>query len=172
MFLKAQEAQELHVKFDGSTLEELNQVHDALTEEQVAFAVPVNEELGQTILTFLEVVPQNPGFGLASPTVVLYDKLADKSGDLNIADVRTLQKLLVESKPTTIAQMRAVKNALKDCESFNIKLGRIEETQRLLSQYIVRKEQEAETGLEFSEEDTANVAQMHIVGREEAEAAE
>lgn len=167
MLLTLEKMQEIRNELKGKTVEEISAKQNELIESSINFTMKLTEDQGAAVINFLEKVPQNPGFSFSAPTVVMYDKLKDSvivtetvsgastkflSNTLAITDIRTLQKLLVESKPTSISEMRHVKNALGATDSVNKQLGVIEESMRFVSQILADAEREEATGLEFSKE--------------------
>lgn len=171
-----QQLQEFHAEWESKSLEELNAKLDELSGSIQNLSNPLTDDIKSGIITFLDVVPFNSGFGVASPTMRLWEKVTaheptEAQSFINIIEFRTLQKLLVDSKPTTIQQLSAVDVLLKVTSPITEKLVILEEQSRLLAPIITRKETELATGMKFSEEDNANVrptevntpSEMHIV---------
>ena len=85
-----------------------------------------------------------------------------KAYQINIAEVRTLQTLLVQSKPTHIGEMIKVTDLMNALNDTNINVGRLEEQSKQIAFFLQKKEQEAATGLEHAPGDIAADAKLEI----------
>lgn len=164
MLFKSEEFEAMIARFTAMSLEELNSEFDAVTDKLSNFTVKVDSKFAEQIIAFLQTPILNSGFAHAVGAVALYNNLTAKAKayQINIAEVRTLQTLLVQSKPTHIGEMIKVTDLMNALNDTNINVGRLEEQSKQIAFFLQKKEQEAATGLEHAPGDIAADAKLEI----------
>lgn len=164
MLFKSEEFEAMIARFTAMSLEELNSEFDKVTDNLSNFTVKIDKTFAEQIIAFLQTPILNSGFAHAVGAVSLYNNLTAKTKacQINIVEVRTLQTLLVQSKPTHIGEMIKVTDLMNALNDTNINVGKLEEQSRQLSFFIQKKEDEIKTGLGHADGDIENAAKLEI----------
>lgn len=158
MVLKLEEAQALHARLAKASKADLDKEFDQKLEEQSTMRFEVDAKIKVDVIAFLDNEKMiNGAYNQAGPFVSLHEKVS-KEEDLNVIELRTLQKFLVEAKFSSVTEASLIHNLLKAMQPMNEKLGRLEETARAIGEYIQKAETAEKAGLEYKADDAETVA--------------
>lgn len=150
------ELSELHKKFEGSSLDDLNATFDSLHDELEGVKLKLNKKQRQPLIDLLDSnsLYELP-FTLSRGALELREELG-KGSEIGIGHYRIFQKIYTSTKFRNLAEAKILLDALESTREFNISIAEIEERLKIAAQYISRKELEAQTGLDHKEGDNEN----------------
>lgn len=132
--------------------DELNARFEELAQEQSSKTFSYDEEFLIKLKVFFDEFEFNHIVQLAGAALTVYTKIKN-SEEFTIGDIKSLQKILIESKWKSIKQAELLFGLLKGLESTNIELMNMDSKFRHLGEIIQRKQKELATGLQHKEGD-------------------
>lgn len=158
---------ELHAKYEKLDLKKLLKAQDEINDKIEKESWKLEPGASQDLLAlFNSKGVYSLDFKFAKSFNNIRKKLTN-SENINTNDLRIIQQLVVSCKFSSPVEAEMIDKSVDATTDFNIKLFEMETELRVISTYIVRKENEEKSGLKYSEEDTKNMQKLEGAGGED-----